>query len=61
MKLVENRRSGTKVQQKTLLNLRSNFPIPKDRWPELVEIIEAELARNQCLFDPNPELIAERA
>ena len=56
VRLVENQRYGTKVKQKTLLNLGATFPIPKHRWPELVEIIEAELARNQSLFAPDPEL-----
>ena len=39
IRLVEGRRVGRKVQQKTLLNLGASFAIPKDQWPELVEII----------------------
>ena len=44
------------MRQKTLLNLGATFPIPKHRWPKLVEFIEAELARNQSHFAPDPEL-----
>ena len=44
------------MRQKTLLNLGANFPIPKDQWPELVEIIQAELAGKKFLFEPTPEL-----
>ena len=44
------------MKQKTLLNLGATLPIPKHRWPELVEIIEAELVRNQSHFAPDPEL-----
>ena len=49
VRLVEGRRVGRKVQQKTLLNLGASFSIPKAQWPELVEIIEAKLAGNQRL------------
>ena len=31
--LVEGRRVGRKVQQKTLLNLGTGFSIPKAQWP----------------------------
>ena len=56
VRLVESRRVGRKVQQKTLLNLGANFAIPKVQWAELVEIIEARLAGNEFLFEPAPEL-----
>ena len=58
VRLVEGRRVGRKVQQKTLLNLGTGFSIPKAQWPELVEIIEAKLAGNEYLFEPAPELAA---
>ena len=58
VRLVESRRVGSKVQQKTLLNLGASFPIPKPQWAELVEIIEAKLAGNEFLFEPAPELAA---
>ena len=58
VRLVEGRRVGRKVQQKTLLNLGTGFSIPKAQWPELVEINEAKLAGNEYLFEPAPELAA---
>ena len=58
VRLVESRRVGRKVQQKTLLNLGAHFAIPKAQWAELVEIIEARLAGNEFLFEPAPELTA---
>ena len=58
VRLVEGRRVGRKVQQKTLLNLGTGFSIPKAQWPELVEIIESKLAGNEYLFQPAPELAA---
>ena len=58
VRLVENRRVGSKVRQKTLLNLGAGFSIPKAQWAELVEIIEAKLAGNEFLFEPAPELAA---
>ena len=57
IRLVEGRRVGRKVQQKTLLNLGASFAIPKDQWPELVEIIKAKLAGNEFLFEPALELV----
>ena len=57
VRLVEGRRVGRKVQQKTLLNLGANFSIPKEQWPELVEIIKAKLAGNEFLFEPVLELV----
>ena len=58
VRLVESRRVGSKVQQKTLLNLEASFSIPKPQWAELVEIIEAKFAGNDFLFEPTPELAA---
>ena len=58
VRLVESRRVGRKVQQKTLLTLGAHFAIPKAQWAELVEIIEARLAGNEFLFEPAPELTA---
>ena len=55
VRVVESRRVGRKVQQKTLLNLGAGSSIPKAQWPELVEIIEAKLAGSEYLFEPAPE------
>ena len=58
VRLVESRRVGSKVQQKTLLNLGASFSIPKPQWAELFEIIEAKFAGNEFLFEPTPEMAA---
>ena len=58
VRVVESRRVGRKVQQKTLLNLGASFSIPKVQWPELVEIIETKFAGNEFLFAPASELAA---
>ena len=58
VRLVESRRVGRKVQQKTHLNLGASFAIPKVQWSELIEIIEAKLAENEYLFEPAAELVA---
>ena len=58
VRVVESRRVSRKVQQKTLLNLGASFSIPKAKWPELVKIIVSNLAWNEYLFEPAPELAA---
>ena len=57
VRLVEGRRVGRKVQQKTRFNLGASFSIPKVQWAELVEIIRAKHAGNEFLFEPAPELV----
>jgi len=49
-RLVESERVGTKVRQRTLLNLGTNFDLPRDLWPELCIRIEQILNREQPLF-----------
>jgi transposase len=48
--LVESNRVGTKVRQRTLLNLGTNFDLPKDLWPELCIRIEQILNCEQPIF-----------
>ena len=58
-RLVESRREGTRVRQRTLLNLGSHFCIPKARWPVLVERVEALLTGQVDLsryLDPDPDI-----
>ena len=50
-RLVENNRTGQKVQQKTLLNLGRHFKIRKEDWPLLCQRIKE-------LMDTSPRLIA---
>ncbi len=51
--LVENQRHGSKVKQKTLLNLGRNFAIAKTDWPLLCQRIK-ELMGNQPMSDLEP-------
>ena len=49
-RLVESRRVGNKVRQVTLLNLGHQFPLPKERWPQVCARIEALLGGQQELM-----------
>ena len=50
-RLVESRRTGNGVRQHTLLNLGTNFSLPREQWPDLAKRIEDILAGQQNLFD----------
>lgn len=60
-RLVESKRIGEKVRQRTLLNLGSHFDLSKDLWPDLCTRIEQILHGEQALFtvDPDIEKIAQ--
>jgi transposase len=49
-RLVSSERIGGRVKQRTLLNLGTNFSLPKDKWPELCTRIEQILAGQGSLF-----------
>jgi hypothetical protein len=49
-RLVESRRVGGKVRQVTLLNLGRQFPLVKERWPEVCARIEQLLCGQQGLL-----------
>ena len=49
-RIVESKRVGKKVTQHILLNLGSNFDLPKDLWPELCTRIEQILNSETPLF-----------
>lgn len=55
-RLVESKRVGSKVNQKTILNLGTNFDTPKDQWVELCIRLEQILQGDQALFDSSPRL-----
>lgn len=55
-RLVESRRVGDKVRQVTLLNLGRQFPLAKERWPQVCARIEQLLCGQQELM---PEGIME--
>lgn len=60
-RLVASKRTGKKVQQKTLLNLGANFSLPKERWPQLCSRIN-DIVTGQLIFDNHqPEEIEQIA
>jgi transposase len=55
-RLVESKRVGAKVRQRTVLNLGTNFDLPKDLWPELCIRIEQILNSEQPIFATDPSI-----
>lgn len=55
-RLVESRRTAKGVRQYTLLNLGTDFSLPKEQWPDLSRRIEDILSGQQGLFSVSPEL-----
>ncbi len=49
-RLVASERIGGRVKQRALLNLGTNFSLPKEKWPELCTWIEQILAGQGALF-----------
>lgn len=56
-RLVESKRFGTQVKQRTLLNLGSDFSLPKAQWPTLCIAIEARLSGQQSLLRFNDDIL----
>jgi len=60
-RLVASKRTGKKVQQKTLLNLGANFSLPKELWPHLCSRID-DIVAGQLTFDNHqPEEVEQIA
>ncbi len=55
-RLVASERVGSRVRQKTLLNLGSTFPLSKDEWPALCTCIERRLAGQDALVLESAEI-----
>jgi len=55
-RLVESKRNGSKVSQRTLLNLGRNFDIPRDEWSDLCERIDQILNAQDALFPVDPAI-----
>jgi hypothetical protein len=49
--LVESKRTEKGLRQQTLLNLGSDFALPREQWPELTKRIEGILRGQQSPFD----------
>ena len=55
-RLVASERVGSRVRQKTLLNLGSTFPLSNDEWPALCTCIERRLAGQDALVLESAEI-----
>ena len=55
-RLVESKRVGAKVRQRTVLNLGTNFDLPRNLWPELCIRIEQILNSEQPIFVTDPSI-----
>ena len=60
-RLVHNERDGDKVRQRTLLNLGSDFDLPKEAWPELCRRIDESLNGQAPIIDDTPAVVEEEA
>ena len=60
-RLVHSERDGAKVRQRTLLNLGSDFDLPKEAWPELCRRIDEILNGQAPLIDDTPASVEEEA
>lgn len=55
-RIVASERIGSKVRQRTLLNLGREFSVPRNLWPELCARIEQILSGQISLLPQNPEI-----
>ncbi len=55
-RLVASERVGSQVRQKTLLNLGSNFPLAKEKWPALCTCIERHWSGQKALVLESAEI-----
>lgn len=55
-RLVASERIGSKVRQRTLLNLGRNFSLPKQQWPVLCARIDQILSGQDSLLSESPEI-----
>ena len=57
-RLVHSERSGDKVQQKTLLNLGTDYRVPKENWKQVADLAEQLLDGQRPLFSPAVDIMA---
>ena len=60
-RLVRSERTGTKVRQRTLLNLGGHFEIPQAQWPALCQRVDEILNGQTPLLDDTPTAIEQEA
>ena len=58
-RLVASERVGTKVRQRTLLNLGKNFSLPKEQWPQLCARIDQILSGQGAFLPESSSVEAE--
>jgi len=57
-RLVHSQRCGAAVRQKTLLNLGTDYPVPRSDWPEVTRLAEDLLAGQEPLLTAPAEILA---
>jgi hypothetical protein len=58
---VENYRVGTRIRQRTLLNVGSQFDFPHEQWPELTQRVEQILVGKHDVLLPFSEALEQCA
>ena len=54
--LVLSQRIGDKVRHRTLLNLGTDYPVPKEKWKNVTELAEALLRGQPTLFEAEADV-----
>ena len=57
-RLVLSQRVGDRVRHRTLLNLGTNYPLPREKWKEVTELVEALLHDRPPLLNAGPDVQA---
>ena len=57
-RLVRSERRGDRVRQRTLLNLGTDYPVPRAHWQAVADIAEGLLHGQDLLFPPEPDILA---
>ena len=57
-RLVHSRRVGSSIQQKTLLNLGTDYPVPRSLWPDVTRLADDILRGQAPLLVSSPEVLA---
>ena len=55
-RIVESKRIGEKVRQYTLLNLGTNFSLPREKWQILCSRIQDVISGQNNLFEASEEI-----
>ena len=55
-RLVISQRIGETVRQRTLLNLGTNYPVPREKWKQVTDLAEALLLGHPPLLEAAPDV-----